>query len=166
MILYPSHPDTNLEKVSINSRLASTVSGSIINAGSLTPIIQTVFTERLSVCDAIIPNNLENDDYKPSYHLYLLQIDPKKAGGDVQVLKKKLEEKSVTNIPHFGPLYYFDILKTFGYDVNEIKASCPVCEEAFFHRFTHLPLYGLSDEQIEYMINAVLESIEEMKQGK
>ncbi len=128
--------------------------------------VYNYMTERFSKCDAIIPNNLENEDYKPSYHLYLLQIDPAKAGGDVQTLKKKLEEKSVTNIPHFGPLYYFDILKTFGYDKEEIKASCPVCEEAFFHRFTHLPLYGLSDEQIEYMINAVLESIEEMKRGE
>jgi hypothetical protein len=32
--------------------------------------------------------------------------------------------------------------------------------------FTHLPLYGLTREQIEYMADAVLSSVEEMQQGK
>ena len=84
----------------------------------------------------------------------------------MQILKKKLEEKSVTNIPHFGPLYYFDILKTFGYDAKAIAATCPVCEEVFYNRFTHLPVYGLSMEQIDYMCDAVLESIAEMQRGE
>ena len=54
--------------------------------------------------DAIIPQDLGSEDIKPTFHLYLLQIDPAKAGGDVQTLKRKLDEKGVTNIPHFGPL--------------------------------------------------------------
>ena len=84
----------------------------------------------------------------------------------MQVLKRKLEEKSVTNIPHFGPLYYFDVLKTYGYDAQAIAATCPVCEEVFYNRFTHLPVYGLSMEQIDYMCDAVLESIAEMQRGE
>ena len=124
-------------------------------------------SEKLSVCDAIIPQELGKDDnVKPSFHLYLLQIDPAKAGGSVQTLKRKLEEKSVTNIPHFGPLYDFDILKTYGYYAKAIDKTCPVCEEVFNNRFTHLPVYGLSMEQIDYMINAVLESIAEMQRGE
>ncbi len=124
-------------------------------------------SEKLSVCDAIIPQKIgEDEDIVPSFHLYLLQIDPVKAGGSVQTLKRKLEEKSVTNIPHFGPLYHFDILKTFGYDAEEIAKTCPVCEEVFNNRFTHLPVYGLSMEQIDYMIAAVLESIAEMQRGE
>ena len=51
---------------------------------------------------AIIAQDLGNDDIKPTFHLYLLRIDPQKAGGDVQVLKRKPEEKGVTNIPHFA----------------------------------------------------------------
>ena len=38
-------------------------------------------------------------------------IDPEKAGGDVQVLKKKLADKGVTQIAHFGPLYRFKIVE-------------------------------------------------------
>ena len=49
---------------------------------------------------------------------------------------------------------------------DEVAKTCPVCEEVFYKRFTHLPLYGLSDEQLEYMADAVLESVKEMQQGK
>ncbi|MBP3583753.1 MAG: hypothetical protein J6K44_06900, partial [Clostridia bacterium] len=121
---------------------------------------------RFEGCDAIIPQDLGNEDIKPTFHLYLLQIDPEKAGGDVQTLKKKLEEKSVTNIPHFGPLYRFKVVSDMGYDAEEIAKSCPVCEEGFYKRFTHLPLYGLTDEQLEYMADAVLEAVAEMQAGK
>ena len=117
--------------------------------------------------DAIIPQDLgDGENCKPTFHLYLLQIDPAKAGGDVQTLKKKLEEKSVTNIPHFGPLYRFKVVSDMGYDQDEIAKTCPVCEEVFYKRFTHLPLYGLSDEQLEYMADAVLEAVAEMQAGK
>lgn len=121
---------------------------------------------RFAENDAIIPQDLGNEDIKPTFHLYLLQIDPAKAGGDVQTLKKKLEEKSVTNIPHFGPLYRFKVVSDMGYDADEIAKTCPVCEEVFYKRFTHLPLYGLSDEQLKYMADAVLEAVAEMQAGK
>ena len=123
-------------------------------------------TERFSSCDAIIPQQLDTPDIKPTYHMYLLQIDPAKAGGDIQVLKQKLAEKGVTQIAHFGPLYRFKVVQEMGYDSDEIARTCPNCEEVFYKRFTHLPLYGLSKEQIEYMADAVLESIEEMQAGK
>lgn len=121
---------------------------------------------RLSGCDALTVQDLGNEEIKPTFHLYHLQLDPQKTGGrDVQVLKQKLAEKGVTEIAHFGPLYRFSILKDFGYDENEIAASCPNCEEVFYHRYTHFPIYGLSKEQLDYMADAILQSVEEMKQG-
>jgi dTDP-4-amino-4,6-dideoxygalactose transaminase len=82
------------------------------------------------------------------------------------VLKQKLSEKSVTNIPHFGPLYYFDIVRELGYDQAAIAETCPVTEEVFNRRFTHLPLYGLNEDQLVYMADAVLEAVDEMQKGK
>ncbi len=123
-------------------------------------------TNRFKENDAIIAQDLGNDDIKPTFHLYLLQIDPQKAGGDVQILKKKLEEKGVTQIAHFGPLYRFQVVQDMGYNSDEIAKTCPNCEEVFYKRFTHLPLYGLSDEQLEYMADAVLESVKEMQEGR
>jgi len=101
-----------------------------------------------------------------SHHLFLLAIDPEEAGGDVQILRRKLKEKGVTEIPHFGPLYKFQMLRELGYDGMKLALSCPVAEEMFNRRFTHLPVYGLSPEQLEYMADAVLESIGEMRAGR
>ena len=123
-------------------------------------------SNRFKENDAIIAQDLGSADIKPTFHLYLLQIDPQKAGGDVQILKKKLEEKGVTQIAHFGPLYRFKVVQDMGYNSDEIAATCPNCEEVFYKRFTHLPLYGLSDEQLCYMADAVLESVKEMQEGR
>ncbi|MBQ8816699.1 MAG: DegT/DnrJ/EryC1/StrS family aminotransferase [Lachnospiraceae bacterium] len=121
---------------------------------------------RLAGNDALILQDMGNEDIKPTFHMYLLQIDPDKAGGDIQVLKQKLSDKGVTNIPHFGPLYRFKVVSDMGYDSDEIAKTCPVCEEVFYRRFTHLPLYGLSKEQLAYMADAILESVAEMQAGK
>lgn len=121
---------------------------------------------RFAQDDAIIPQSLGNADVVPSFHLYLLQIDPQKAGGDIRQLKKRLTEKGVTNIPHFGPLYRFQVVRDMGYNVDEIAQGCPVCEEVFYRRFTHLPIYGLTGGQLEYMADAVLESLKEMRGGR
>lgn len=121
---------------------------------------------RLSENPAILCQDLGNEDIKPTFHLYLLQIDPEKAGGDIQILKKKLAEKGVTNIPHFGPLYRFRVTEQMGYNADEIAKTCPVCEEVFYKRFTHLPLYGLTQDQLAYMADAILESVAEMQAGK
>ena len=81
-------------------------------------------------------------------------------------LKRKLDEKGVTNIPHFGPLYRFAAVKEMGLDPEAAAKSCPVCEEVFDRRFTHLPIYGLTDGQLKYMADAILESVKEMQEGR
>ena len=123
-------------------------------------------TRRFEENDAIIPQLLDTDEIISTHHLYLLQIDPEKAGGDIQDLKKKLSERGVTNIPHFGPLYKFEVMKRLGYDVEAIQKGCPVTEEVFNRRFTHLPLYPLTREQLKYMADNVLEAVEELQKGK
>jgi dTDP-4-amino-4,6-dideoxygalactose transaminase len=96
----------------------------------------------------------------------LLQVDPARAGGDVQKLKAKLSERGVVNIPHFAPLYKFSVMRQLGYDTRKIERSCPVAEEVFNRRFTHLPLYDFSTADLDYMADAVIASVNEMKQGK
>ncbi|MCL2517214.1 MAG: DegT/DnrJ/EryC1/StrS family aminotransferase [Oscillospiraceae bacterium] len=125
----------------------------------------TYMNSRLAGNPAIIPQHLGSADVKPTFHLYQIQIDPEKAGGDVQIFKKKLTDKSVTNIPHFGPLYRFEILETLGYNRDALAETCPVCEEVFDRRFTHLPIYGLSKDQLDYMADAILETVDEMQRG-
>lgn len=123
-------------------------------------------TERLQGVEGVIPQDLGDEETVPTFHLYQLQIDPAVLGGDIQAFKQKLTQKGVTNIPHFGPLYRFQILKDLGYDADEIAAGCPNTEEVFYHRFTHLPIYGLTDEQLDCMVAAIKESAEEMRSGR
>mgnify|MGYP001203534485 CR=1 FL=1 len=121
---------------------------------------------RLAKVDGVVTPPFDDNKVKTTYHLYLLQIDPNKVGADVQQLKTKLDNRGLVQIPHFAPLYKFSIMKQLGYDTAAIEQTCPVAEEAFRHRFTHLPLYELTDDQLKYMADAVIDSVEELKQGR
>jgi len=118
---------------------------------------------RFEEVEGIVTPPLDSAQIKSTHHLYLLQLDPDRLKGDIQDLKKKLTQKGVVQIPHFAPLYKFSYMKQLGYDTEAIEKTCPNAEEAFQHRFTHLPLYPLTQEQLEYMADAVIESVEEMQ---
>ena len=122
--------------------------------------------KKFSKVEGIIPALEDTDDIKSTHHLYLLQIDPDIVGGDVQTLKRKLDEKGVVNIPHFAPLYKFSIMRQLGYDTDAIEKTCPVTEEVFNRGFTHLPLYDFGKSDLKYMADAVIQSVKEMKEGK
>lgn len=126
----------------------------------------TYMTKRLSGIPGLRPQLLGDKDREPTFHLYQLQIDPKVVGGDVQTLKAKLERKGVTNIPHFGPIYRFSAAIGKGFDEKRIAKTCPMTEYVFDKCYTHLPIYGLTKEQLKYMADAIIESVAEMKAGK
>ena len=60
-------------------------------------------------------------------------------------------------------MYRFRIMKELGYDEEAIAATCPVTEKMFYKSYTHLPLYPLTAEQLEYQAKAVVEAVREMK---
>ncbi|MBQ9788506.1 MAG: DegT/DnrJ/EryC1/StrS family aminotransferase [Lentisphaeria bacterium] len=120
----------------------------------------------LSQEEGILVEKADTADTYGTHHLYLLRIDPEVVGGNIQTLSKKLQEKGLTNITHFGPMYRFKIMKDLGYDEEAIAKTCPNTEKMFYHSYTHLPLYPLTREQLEYQAQAVVEAVREMKQGK
>ena len=126
----------------------------------------TYMTKRLSGIPGLRPQLLGDKDHVPTFHLYQLQIDPKVVGGDVQALKAKLEQKGVTNIPHFGPIYRFAAAIGKGFDEKRIAKTCPVTEYVFDKCYTHLPIYGLTRQQLKYMADAIIASVAEMRAGK
>jgi len=121
--------------------------------------------QRLSGIRGIRGTPMDHGKTRGTHHLYLLQIDPDEVGADVQALKRKLQARGVTQIAHFAPLYKFQILRQLGYDTAAIQASCPACEDLFTRRFTHLPLYVLTPEQVDYLAAAVIESVDELRRG-
>lgn len=118
---------------------------------------------RFEKIEDILPCPLNTKDVKSTFHLYLLQLDYKKLNGDIQDFKIKMKERGIIQIPHFAPLYRFSYLKQLGYDTEAMQKSCPQAEEAFLHKFTHLPLYPLTEQQVEYLADAVIEVMKEMK---
>ena len=116
--------------------------------------------------EGILVERADTAETYGTHHLYLLRIDPEKVGGNIQTLSAKLAAKGLTNITHFGPMYRFRIMKELGYDENAISATCPNTEKMFYNSYTHLPLYPLTQEQVEYQAMAVVEAVREMKKGK
>ena len=121
---------------------------------------------RFAKIPGILGTPMDNGRTRGTHHLYLLQIDPDVVGANIQDLKRKLADRGVTQIPHFAPLYKFRIMKQLGYDTEAIQTSCPVCEDLFRNRFTHLPIYKLTPTQIRALGDAVIESVDELRRGK
>jgi len=117
---------------------------------------------RFEGIEGILPSPLDTNEIKGTYHLYLFRLDTDKLNGDIQDFKEKLTEKGVTQIPHFAPLYRFSYLQQLGYDTEAMEKTCPNAEESFLHKFTHLPLYPLTEEQLKYMADSVIECVKEM----
>ena len=124
-----------------------------------------LLSARLSQCHGVLTPPLGGDGTEPTAHLYCLQVDPKIVRGGMVALREKLDRRGVTSIPHFAPLYKFEIMRQLGYDTAKLAASCPVTEELFPHRFTHLPIYGLSPQQLDYMADSIIESVGELSRG-
>jgi len=108
--------------------------------------------------EGLIPGPMNDDTFGATFHLFLLRVKPDVIEGGIQAFKQGLAAKGVTQIAHFCPLYHYDLFKALGYDRDEIRQTCPNAERAFCEEYTHLPVYGLSDERIDYMVNAVLDT--------
>jgi len=121
---------------------------------------------RLAMVHGLVTPPLDDRHITSSHHLYLLQVDPDKLGADVQALKKKLAERGLVQIPHFAPLYKFSIMRQLGYNTRALETSCPVAEEAFQHRFTHLPLYEYDSDQLRFMADMIIEAAGELRAGR
>jgi perosamine synthetase len=118
--------------------------------------------KRFANVKGIIPSPADTKDIKSAHHLYLIQLDYKNLTGDIQDFKTKMTQRGITQIPHFAPLYRFSYLKQLGYDTKAIQKSCPNAEDAFLHKFTHLPLYPLTDVQVKYLADNVIAAVKEM----
>ncbi len=118
---------------------------------------------RFAKIEEILQCPADTKDIKSAYHLYLFQLDHKKLNGDIQDFKKKMDERGIIQIPHFAPLYRFSYLKQLGHDTESMRKSCPNAEEAFLHKFTHFPLYPLTERQVEYMADNVIEAVMELR---
>jgi hypothetical protein len=54
-------------------------------------------------------------------------------------------------------------LKQLGYDTAAIAKTCPNAENAFLHRFTHLPLYDFSRVDVAYLADTIIKLVTAMR---
>jgi perosamine synthetase len=119
--------------------------------------------KRFENIEEIFPCPFDTKDIKSAFHLYLFQLDHTKLKGNIQDFKVKMTDRGIIQIPHFAPLYRFSYLKQLGHDTAAMQKSCPNAENAFLNRFTHFPLYPLTEQQVEYLADNVIEAVKEMR---
>jgi UDP-4-amino-4,6-dideoxy-N-acetyl-beta-L-altrosamine transaminase len=85
-------------------------------------------------------------------HLYVLRLDTKTLRCDRGAFARRLHEKNVGYQVHYMPVYYHPYYRGLGY----LKGLCPVAE-ALYEEILTIPLFfGMTDEDVESVIEAVL----------
>lgn len=89
-------------------------------------------------------------------HLYILRIVPEKLKIDRRQFFDGLEAENVHCNVHYIPVYYFPYYEKMGYR----RGLCPNAEK-LYEEIISLPLYyGMSDEDVESVIEAVKKIVE------
>ncbi len=92
---------------------------------------------------------------KSGWHLYIIQV----TGCDRRQVFEALRDKGIGVNVHYIPVYYHPYYQEHGYK----KACCPNAESLYEH-FISIPLYpGLTEEQQDYIIDSIKESLEFFK---
>jgi len=99
----------------------------------------------------------ETIEKKSSYHVYLLRI---KGISEIQrdEIIQKIFDKDVSVNVHFQPIPMFSFYKNLGYNIQDY----PVAYDNYSREISLPVYYDLSDEQIQLVINAVVDSINEI----
>ena len=97
------------------------------------------------------------ENFASSGHLYLLRVDGIDEKQRNAIIVKMVEKGVATNV-HYKPLPMHTAYKNLGFDINDY----PKAYEKYRNEIT-LPLHTLlTDEEVEYVINAFISSAEEV----
>ncbi len=106
----------------------------------------------------VTPMKHYNDTYQSSGHLYLLRLNDKKEKFRNDVITK-LAEKGVSSNVHYKPLPMHSAYKNLGFSIFDYPNAFKMYENEIT-----LPLHTLlTDEDIEYVVDKLKESIAELE---
>ena len=98
-----------------------------------------------------IRTQLEPAEQRHSYHLYTFFVDPA-AGLDRDRIAAAIDDNGVEIHLRYFPIHLLPEWRCSG----AVIAKCPVTEEIWFNQQINLPIYpSLTDDQVEFMVNAV-----------
>ncbi len=99
------------------------------------------------------------DGCKHVYHLYTLLLDEEIIGSKDKFMQILDKEYDIDVWTQYCPNYLYTIYRQRGYD----PGLCPIAEEIFLKHLVNLPIYPtLTDQQVEYMTEAVLETVDRL----
>jgi len=105
----------------------------------------------------VTPMKHYDENYRSSGHLYLLRIDGKGEAFRNDVIRK-MAEKGVSSNVHYKPLPMHSAYKKLGFDIKDF----PNAFDMYRNEIT-LPLHTLlADDDIEYVVSKLKESIDEV----
>lgn len=93
----------------------------------------------------------EIDESDTARHLYIVQLDKDKLNGTRLEIFEALKAENVCCNVHYIPVYYFPHYERLGYR----KGICPNAEKLYDNMFSIPLFYGMSDEDVESVIEAI-----------
>lgn len=115
------------------------------------------YTEKLSAYSWSITPIYETEEKSSSFHLYMLRINNCSENQRDQIINKIGEKQVAVNV-HYIPLPMLSFYKGKGYNIDDFPAT--------FNNYKNeitLPVwYNLTNEQVDTVIDAVVESVEEI----
>ncbi len=99
----------------------------------------------------------ENDIKKSSYHVYLLRIHNITEIQRDAIIQRIFDSGVSVNV-HFQPVPMFSYYKKIGYDIK----NYPISYDNYAREISLPVYYDLTDEQVDYIINNVIYSINEV----
>jgi dTDP-4-amino-4,6-dideoxygalactose transaminase len=104
--------------------------------------------------EALIPYSIK-DGCVSAWHLYPLKLNLESLSISRDRFIDEMYQRGVHTSVHFIPVYRFSYYNNYGYLAKDFPES-----EWVFHRVVSLPIYpGMTDEEINYVIEAVLDII-------
>lgn len=99
----------------------------------------------------------EDENRKSSYHVYLLRIKNINEKQRDQIIQEIFNRDVSVNV-HFQPLPLLTAYKKRGYDINDF----PIAYNNYQREISLPVFYDMTDEMINQVINAVVESVEKV----
>jgi dTDP-4-amino-4,6-dideoxygalactose transaminase len=99
------------------------------------------------------------EDRETSWHLYPLKLNLESLSINRNKFIYELKQRGISASVHFIPLYRFSYYKNLGYNIKDYPES-----EWVFERTFSLPIYpGMSNKEIDYVIDNVLDLVNKYK---
>jgi len=117
--------------------------------------IAAYWNERFSEVPELHPP-VEPEGRKHVYHLYNLYYT--KEGKRDELFKLLFYKYGVQPMIHYAPMYLFTLFQRLGYE-----GVCAPVAERIYREKLDLPIYPqLTDEQVEYVADSVIEAVKEI----